>query len=322
MRIAIDLLGGDHAPQATLDAVRDLIQVHPDWTLLAVGREAELAQLPQAPQVQPIPCGSVMAMDEDVRNLLAKKDSSIWVATDLVKQGQADAVISAGSTGAQMTAATLLLGRIRGVQRPAIGTVLPTQEGGKMLLDIGANPDCTPEMLLQFAQMGATYARCVLGLTNPRVALLSNGTEDHKGNKLTQAAFHLIQDSSLTFLGNAEGRDLLRGGYDVMVCDGMCGNIALKSMEGAIGALLSMLREQFTSNMKRKVGASLVMSGLKEVKRAMDYQEYGGAPLLGVSGVSIVCHGSSQERALRRASEVAYQCVENGFVEQISQAIQ
>lgn len=322
MRIAIDLLGGDHAPQVTLDAVQNLIQTYPEWTILAVGRDSELAQLPTAPQVQPILCGSMMAMDEDVRNLLAKKDSSIWVATDLVKQGRADAVISAGSTGAQMTAATLLLGRIKGVQRPAIGTVLPTQEGGKMLLDIGANPDCTPEMLLQFAQMGATYARCVLGLSDPRVALLSNGTEDHKGSKLTQAAFQLLQASNLTFLGNAEGRDLLQGGYDVMVCDGMCGNIALKSMEGAISALMSMLREQLTTNMKRKVGASLIMKGLKTVKRAMDYQEYGGAPLLGVNGVSIVCHGSSQERALLRAGEVAFHCVKNNFIDQLSQAIQ
>lgn len=322
MRIAIDLPGGDYAPQVTLEAVKDLVQLHPDWEYLAVGREEELAQLPKAPQIQAVTCGSVMAMDEDVRNLLSKKDSSIWVATDLVKQGKADAIVSAGSTGAQMTAATLLLGRVKGVYRPAIGTVLPTLAGGKLLLDVGANPDCTPEMLLQFARMGATYVNCVLGTENPKVALLANGTEDHKGSKLTQAAFALLKESGLNFQGNYEGRDLLTGTYDVMVCDGMCGNIALKSIEGAIGALMTMLKQEFSVNPKRKLGAALMMNGMRAVKQAMDYQEYGGAPLLGVNGVSIICHGSSHERAIFRACEVAAQCVESRFVEELGRAIQ
>ena len=322
MKIAIDLLGGDNAPHATLGALEELLKLHPDWQYLAVGRAGELALLPESPQIQAVTCGSVMAMDEDVRNLLSKRDSSIWVATELVKRGEADAVISAGSTGAQMAAATLLLGRIKGVERPAIGTLLPTKNGGKLLLDVGANPDCTPQMLLQFAQMGAAYTHCVLGVEQPKVALLANGTEDHKGSELTKAAFALLKESGLSFLGNFEGRDLLNGDYDVMVCDGMCGNIALKSMEGAIGALMSMLKEELSANAKRKVGAALVMSGLKEVKKAMDYQEYGGAPLLGVGGISIICHGSSRERAIVRACEVAEQCQRSGFVEQLRLAVQ
>jgi len=321
MRIAIDLLGGDNAPAVTLAALEELVKLHPEWEYLAVGREEELARLPKAPQIEPVPCGSMMAMDEDVRNLIRKKDSSIWVATELVKQGRADAIISAGSTGAQMTAATLLLGRVKGVQRPAIGTVLPTLQGGRLMLDVGANPDGTPELLLQFAQMGATYVHCVLGIENPRVGLLANGTEDHKGSELTKATFALLKESGLNFLGNREGRDLLSGDYDVMVCDGMCGNIALKSMEGAIGALMQMLKTQFSANLRRKLGAALVMSGMREVKHSMDYQEYGGAPLLGVNGVSIICHGSSKERALVRACEVAVQCLESRFVEKLGQAV-
>ncbi|MDO4732924.1 MAG: phosphate acyltransferase PlsX [Bacillota bacterium] len=322
MRIAIDLLGGDHAPEVALGALEQLLQLHPEWEYLAVGREEELARLPKAKQLLPVACGSMMAMDEDVRNLLRKKDSSIWIATELVKKGEADAIVSAGSTGAQMTAATLLLGRVKGVQRPAIGTVLPTLQGGRLLLDVGANPDCTPELLLQFAQMGTTYAHCVLGIEKPRVALLANGTEDHKGSKLTQAAFALLQESSLNFLGNREGRDLLNGEYDVMVCDGMSGNIALKSLEGAIAALMLMLKEKLSANLLRKLGASLIMPGLRELKKSMDYQEYGGAPLLGVNGVSIICHGSSKERALLRACEVAAQCLESRFVEELGRAVQ
>lgn len=200
-----------------------------------VGLPEAVAQESALPaNVRFVSCGSVMAMDEDVRNLLKKKDSSIWVATDLVKKGEADAIISAGSTGAQMTAATLLLSRLKGCERPAIATVLPTQEGGKLLLDAGANADCSAQMLVSFAKMGAVYAEQLLDLPNPRVALLSNGTEEHKGNKLTIEAHALLKEAGLNFIGNKEGRDILKGGYDVMVCDGMSGNIAIKSMEGAI----------------------------------------------------------------------------------------
>lgn len=321
MRLSIDVMGGDYAPQAPLAAITQLAADHPDWQLLAVALPETLAAAGAWPaNVTPVACGSVMAMDEDLRSLMKKKDSSIWMATDLVKQGKADAVISAGSTGAQMAAATLLLGRIRNVERPAIGMVLPTLQGGRLLLDVGANADCTPQMLLQFAQMGAVYASQLLQADNPRVALLANGTEAHKGNKLTQAAYALIADSGLNFLGNREGRDILAGDYEVIVCDGMSGNIAIKSMEGAIAALMQMLKRELSANAKRKLGAALVRDGLRQVKRELDYQEYGGAPLLGVNGVSIVCHGSSQARALVAAAGVAADCVANQLVGKLSQA--
>ncbi len=321
MRIAIDLLGGDHAPDVLIQAVAQSAAKHPEREFLAVGTPDVLEKLSASKNVIPVPCGSVMAMDEDVRNFLRKKDSSIWVATELVKNGEAQAVVSAGSTGAQMAVATVLLSRIEGVSRPAIGIVVPTPEGGKLLLDIGANADCDGEMLLQFGEMGAVYAQTVLGIANPRVALLCNGTEEHKGNQLTKDAFQRMKASNLHFIGNREGRDILAGGYDVMVADGMSGNIALKSTEGAAGHILSMLKTELTANPLRKLGAALIMPGLRKIKKAMDYQEYGGAPLLGVKGVSIVCHGSSKERAIVQAIEVAATCVEKNMVRQLTEAV-
>jgi len=221
-----------------------------------------------------------------------------------------------------MTAATLLLGRIRGVARPAIGTLLPTAEGPRLMLDAGANADCDADMLLQFALMGDVYARCMLDLPQPRIALLANGTEEHKGSALTHEAFAKIAASGLHFIGNREGRDLLLGGYDVMVTDGMSGNIALKSLESAATRIMSMLKRELTASLWRKVGAALVKQGLARIKRMMDYQEYGGAPLFGVRGVSVVCHGSSGERAIFRALDVAAKCLESGLVGELSRSLE
>ena len=322
MRIAIDAMGGDHAPEVNFLAAREIAAAQPDWEVLLVGTEEAFTLEKGLPaNIQPVLCGSVMAMDENVENLLRKKDSSIWMATQLVKEGKADAIVSAGSTAAQMTAATLLLGRVKGVSRPAIGVMIPSRKGGRLLLDMGANADCTPEMLLQFAEMGAAYVRQLQEVAEPRVALLCNGTEAHKGNKLTQAAYALMEASGLNFLGNREGRDIAEGDYDVMVCDGMSGNIAVKSMEGAIKLLMTLLKEEMTSTFSRKIGAALVRKGFKSVKKNLDYQEYGGAPLLGVKGVSIVCHGSSKARAIVKAAEVAAKCVESALVEKLAGAV-
>lgn len=322
MRIAIDAMGGDHAPEVVVNAALQTAEAHPDWQLLLVGTEEVLGAHTWPENIRPVPCSSVMGMDESVENLIRKKDSSIWVATELVKKQEADAVVSAGSTAAQMASATLLLGRIKGVSRPALGTVIPTANGGKLLLDIGANPDCTPEMLLQFAQMGTAYATQLLEIEHPAVALLSNGTEAHKGNKVTLAAYDLLEQSGLRFIGNKEGRDVLVGDYDVLVADGMCGNITIKSIEGAVSTLMGLMKAELTATFTRKIGAALVKGGMRNVKRHLDYQEYGGAPLLGVKGVSIVCHGSSKEKALIKAVEVAVQCVEQTLVEKIAQALQ
>ncbi len=317
MRIAIDAMGGDFAPQAVINGVRDSAQAHPDWAYSLVGLEAACQQPPE-PNIRFIPCGSVMAMDEDVTNLVHKKDSSIWIATELVKKGEADAVISAGSTAAQMALAALLLGRIKGVSRPAISTVLPRAKGQGLLLDVGANADCDAAMLLQFARMGAVYAETLQGKTNPRIGLLANGSEDHKGNKLTREAFDLLQASGLNFIGNREGRDLLIGDCDVLVADGMSGNIAIKSIEGAAALIMSQLKQELTKSPVRKLGAGLIKSGLLNIRRLLDSQEFGGAPLLGVKGVSIVCHGNSRERAIFQACELAKKCIDQDFAGKIA----
>jgi len=317
MRIAIDAMGGDYAPQSIVNGARQSAAAHPDWEYLLVGLKE--ARPPEAtPNLRFITCGSIMAMDEDVTNLIHKKDSSIWIATELVKTGQADAVISAGSTAAQMAAASLLLGRLKGVMRPAISTVLPRANGSGLLLDVGANADCDGPMLLQFAQMGAVYAETLQGKTNPRIALLANGTEDHKGNKLTREAFGLLRQSGLNFIGNREGRDMLIGDCDVLVADGMSGNIAVKSIEGAVSLIMSQLKRELTKSPLRKLGAALVRDGLADIRRQLDSQEYGGAPLLGVNGVSIVCHGNSRERAIFQACELAKKCIDQDFAGKIA----
>lgn len=325
MRMAIDLMGGDNAPQALISGISSAYDQFPSWEYFLVGtenavRHIDKLELPFNYDI--VTCGSVMGMDEDVRSLMAKKDCSIWMATELVKTGEADAVISAGSTAAQMAAASLLLGRIRGVSRPAIGSVIPTLAGGRLLLDIGANADCDAELLLQFARMGAVYSSLLLGAENPRVGLLSNGVEEHKGNKLLREAYQLIAASSLNFIGNLEGRDMLQGDYDVMVADGLSGNIAVKCTEGAYSAMLAMMKKEMKKTPLRLLGAALSQGAFNAISKKMDYQQYGGAPLLGVNGVSIVCHGSSKALAIRNAAVLAAKCVAEGFVEKLAAAFE
>ena len=323
MRIAIDIMGGDHAPQELLTATVQSAKMHPENEYIMVGSAAALDSISDLPQnISKVYSNSVMAMDESVENLMKKRDSSIWMATELVKKQQADAVVSAGSTAAQMAAATLLLGRIKGISRPAIGTVIPTLRGGKFLLDMGANADCSADMLLQFARMGAVYVEQLLQLEKPQVALLSNGTEAHKGSKMIQETHALLQESELNFIGNLEGRDILYGAYDVLVCDGMSGNIAIKSLEGTLSVVMTILKRELTKNFKRTIGAALIKDGLKEVKKVFDYEEYGGAPLLGVKGVSIVCHGSSKAKAIVSALDAAAICVQQGLVSKLTLALQ
>lgn len=322
MRVAIDIMGGDKAPQEIVAGGLQAAKRFGGDQMIFVGRPEAINSIGKLPDnVSFVEAKDVMAMDESVTNIMRKKESSIWVATKLVKDGQADAVVSAGSTAAQMAAATLQLGRIKGISRPAIGTVFPTIKGGRIMLDVGANADCEPEMLLQFALMGNVYAQLILGAAAPRIALLSNGTEAHKGNKLTLSAYQLIEQTGLNFIGNKEGRDLLAGDFDVIVCDGFSGNIALKSMEGAFGALIKMLKSGLTKSVSRKIGAAMVMPAFRELKQMVDYEEYGGAPLLGVQGVSIVCHGSSSAKAIDNAVAVAINCLKNDFVLRLTTAV-
>ena len=327
MRIAVDAMGGDFAPEEIVKGARKAVEFYPDITVILVGQKDKImACLPDnktTPRIELYEAAEVVGMDEHPASAIKKKkDSSIVVATRLVKEGQADALVSAGNTGAQMAAALLGLGRIKGISRPAIGTVLPTLEGGKLLLDVGANPDAKPENLLQFGIMGNVYAQIILGISNPKVALLNIGSEEGKGNELVQAAYELFKVSDLNFVGNVEGRDIPYGTADVIVCDAFVGNIVLKTIEGMASSLFQLIKQKITANTVRKIGALLIKPGLKEIAHTLDYSEYGGAPLLGVNGTSIICHGSSNHKAIFNAIRVAKECVEGEIIHKIKDELE
>jgi glycerol-3-phosphate acyltransferase PlsX len=247
--------------------------------------------------------------DKAAQAVRSKRDSSMRVGLKMVREGQAAGFITAGNTGAAMATAKMVLGSLAGVDRPALAALLPTSTGEPcVLLDVGANVDCDPENLVQFAVMGHMYAKNVLRVTNPRVGLLSIGEEDSKGNSLTRDTFPLLRELPLNFTGNVEGRDLYNGSTDVVVCDGFVGNVALKTSEGLAKLVNTSLRESLKSTVTSQVGAMLSQKAFKAIKKRLDYSEYGGAPLLGVRGVCIVAHGSSNERAVMNAIRVAAEC--------------
>ncbi|MGI6449876.1 MAG: phosphate acyltransferase PlsX [Desulfitobacteriia bacterium] len=323
MRIAVDAMGGDYAPQEIVKGAVKAAEVYPGLQLVLVGQAEKIKEhLPDGklkPNMEIYEAQEIIGMDEHPAVAIKKKkDASIVVATRLVKEGYAEALVSAGSTGAQMAAALLGLGRIKGISRPAICTVLPTLKAGKLLLDVGANPDAKPEYLLQYGMMGSVYAEMILGIPNPRVALLNIGSEEGKGNELTQTAYQLFKASSLNFIGNIEGREIPYGTADVIVCDAFVGNIVLKTIEGMASSLFQLIKEKITANSVRKMGALLIKPGLKEIAQKLDYSEYGGAPLLGVNGTSIICHGSSKEKAIYNAIRVAKECCEQKIIENIT----
>jgi len=244
------------------------------------------------------------------------------VATRLVKEGRADAVISAGSTGAQMASSLITLGRLQNVQRPAIATVLPGLKGNIVLLDAGANTDCRPENLVEFAVMGSVYAERVLSIDKPKVGLLNIGTEPTKGDLLSREAYQLLKNAPINFYGNVEAREILTGSVDVVVCDGFVGNSLLKFGEGIAKVFYSLLQDAVKASFISKLGGFLLLSSFKEIKRKLDWQEYGGAPLLGIKGISIICHGSSKSLAVKNAVRVAVKCIEDNFVKILSEALE
>lgn len=326
MKIALDAMGGDHAPQEiVLGGLQALEQYDCLEKIYLVGQrdkiEAVLAQHNGADRsrIEIVEASEVIEMaDHPATIYRRKKDASITVATRLVKEGTADAVVSAGSTGGQMVAALFGLGRIKGVSRPAIGCMIPSLTGGKLLVDAGANTNVDVENLVQFAQMGSIYMQTVMGLDAPKVGLINNGAEETKGSELTQAAYQQLKAlPDIHFIGNIEGRDVPAGVADVMTCDGFTGNVLLKTMEGMGKVIMTMLEEEVTASLRCKAGALLMKPALRSLKHKMDYAEYGGAPLLGVNGVSIVCHGSSKAKAITKAIEVACHCCESHFVEKI-----
>ncbi|GEA15123.1 phosphate acyltransferase [Moorella sp. E308F] len=323
MQIAVDAMGGDHAPgeivrgavAAAREKIADIILVGDKRRL-----EPELNPLHPPANLEIVHTEQVVAMDEQpALALRRKREASIIVATRLVKEGRAAAVVSAGSTGAQMAAALLILGRSGKIQRPAIATIIPTLKGPKLLLDAGANVDCRPEHLYEFALMGNVYAARVMGIREPRVGLLNIGTEACKGNEQTLGAYNLLKDAPLNFIGNIEGRDILAGDTDVIVCDGFVGNVLLKFGEGMAQVLFTMIGREIKNSFRARLGAALVLPALRGLKKQVDYTEYGGAPLLGVQGVSIICHGSSNARAIKNAIKVAVRCVEQGLVTGLGQ---
>jgi glycerol-3-phosphate acyltransferase PlsX len=266
----------------------------------------------------------VIEMDEHpAAAVKAKKDSSMVAGMDLIKRHEADAFFTAGNSGGALAAALFRLGRIRGIQRPALSTIFPSQtpQGYCFILDIGANADCRPEYLTQFALMGSIYVERVMGVPNPRVAIVSNGEEEGKGNQLVQETVPLLKASSINFVGNAEGKDIPWGIADVIVTDGFTGNVIIKLAEGESKMLMDIIKQELTSRNVSKVGGLLAKPAFDQVKRRLDYREYGGAPLLGVDGVVIVGHGRSDALAVRNGIRMAAQTVENGVLDAIKQGL-
>jgi glycerol-3-phosphate acyltransferase PlsX len=324
VRIAIDAMGGDHAPnEIVAGAVRASEEL--GVKVLLVGDPQQIASaLPpktNLERVEIVPTEEAIAMDEEPLNAVRRKrKASINVAMDLVKQQQADAVFSAGHSGAAMASALLRLGRLPGVDRPAIGTVFPTVKAGKpvLILDVGANVDCRPKFLEQFAVVGATYSKYVLGTDEPKVGLLNIGEEDTKGNELALRTHELLRaNTHINFIGNAEGRDVLSGEFDVIVCDGFVGNILLKFAEAVGGVILQILREELPQGLHGQIGTAILKPNLKRIKQRMDHAEHGGALLLGVSGVCLIGHGSSQAPSVFNAIRMAKEAVDNQVMQQL-----
>ena len=323
IKIAVDGFGGDYAPE---QVVAGCLQAASEdrIPILLTGDQAVLAPLiarrPGSELIEIVHASEQIGMDEaPVEAVRAKKDASLTVAARLVKDKEAAGLVSAGNTGACMAAALFIIGRIKGIERPAITSLMPTVKGICLMVDVGANVDCRPSHLAQFAQMGAIYAQRVLGRPNPRVGLLNIGEEPSKGNDAAQKAYQLLSCADINFIGNIEGRDIPGGEADVVVCDGFVGNIVLKFAEGLGLGMFSMLKEELTASLPRKLAAAVLRPGLAKIKKKMDYAEYGGAPLLGVKGTVIIAHGSSNAKAIRNAIRVAKEAASNGVVDAIAQ---
>lgn len=321
--VVVDAVGGDHAPHEVLGGVSLALADDPSLQVILTGpADVVVPYAKTVSRVEAHPTTEIIEMDEHAANAVrSKRDSSIVVGCRLVKEGKADAFFSAGSTGACMAAATLVMGRIKGVQRPAIATVMPTAGPPCVMLDVGANADCKPEMLLQFAFMGAAYASVVLGVVGPRVALLNIGEEPSKGSILAQESHQLMAAKVPNFIGNIEGRDVLAGVTDVVVTDGFTGNVALKLLEGTSKILLGQVRDAITGSPVAKTAAAVLRPALNRLKDRLDPDTYGGAPLLGVDGVCIIGHGSSKAKAVSNAIRVAAQAGRGGLTAEIAQAI-
>lgn len=328
MKIVIDVFGGDNAPGAIIEGAVQALDKFSDIELVLSGDEIKVREELKKYGYDPARVGFINApevIDCDEPPTLAvkkKKDSSLVRALDAVKSGEADCIVSAGSTGALLTGATLIVRRIKGVKRPALAPLMPTAKGGSvMLIDCGANADCKPSYLQQFAVMADAYMRDVMNIESPRIGLLNNGAEEEKGSELTKAAHKLLKEAPVNFVGNCEARDILSGDFDAVVCDGFTGNVVLKYTEGLAGTLMGMLKDELMGSLRTKLGAGLAKPAFRAFKKKMDYTEVGGAPLLGINGGVIKAHGSSNAKAICAAIAQARSFVNGGVIGVIEKGI-
>ena len=327
IKIAVDAMGGDGAPAVEVEGSVQAAREYGVGVVLVGDQKVLDAELGRhngnGLPIEIVHASEVISMDDVASKALrAKRDSSIRVAARVVHEGRAHGVISAGNTGAAMAICKVVMGVLPGVHRPALAQVFPTLGGTwAVLIDVGANVDCSAEMLVDFAVMGSVYARVIFHRPKPRVGLLSIGEEEHKGNELTRSVTPLLKQSPINFIGNVEGQDLYSGQTDVIVCDGFIGNVALKVSEGLVKALKSALKESLEANIARKVGSMLTYGAFEDFRKRWDYSEYGGAPLLGTKGVAIICHGRSNANAIKNAIRVAAEFYEGGVNKEIESTL-
>ncbi|GAB7022103.1 phosphate acyltransferase PlsX [Salidesulfovibrio brasiliensis] len=325
-RIAVDAMGGDYGPRvvvpAAVQAAREGIAITLVGGETAIRAELD-AHKTDGLEIDIVPASEVVEMDDKASDALRrKKDSSIHVACRTVKEGKADGVVSAGHSGATVACGMFVLGRIKGVLRPAFAGVMPTEKRPCVLIDVGANVDSKPQHLLQFGLMADVLARDVLGTERPTVGLLSIGEEEGKGNAIVKEAFELFRESELNFIGNVEGRDIFTGDVDIAVCDGFVGNVALKLSEGLAKSFGNILKKELGSSILSRLGSLLSFGAFRRFKRLVDYAEYGGAPLLGLKGIVIVCHGKSNEKAITNAIRMSAKFVSNKAHEHLAEGLE
>jgi glycerol-3-phosphate acyltransferase PlsX len=326
MRIAVDVMGGDNAPRAIVEGSIMALKEY-GVELYLVGMKDEIlkyldGEARNNPKINIVDASEIINVDEaPVTAIKQKKNSSLVVGLKLVKDGSCDAFVSAGSTGAFLAGSLLKVGRIKGIDRPALSPLLPTVKGSCMIVDAGGNVDSKPRNLQQFAVMGSIYMEKVMGIKKPRVGLLNIGAESSKGNELTKAAFELLKETPVNFVGNVEARDIINGVCDVCVCDGFAGNVLLKTTEGVAITLFKLMKDEFMKSFKTKLGAMLLKGGLKSIKKRFDYTEVGGAPFLGISGIMIKAHGSSDAYAIKNAIRQAKILYDNKCLDTITDEI-
>ena len=325
MRIIVDVLGGDNSPNAVILGAVNALEAADDFSIILSGDEWTIKEQLQVigyvgDRITVLHAPEEISCNESPTVAIKrKKESSLVKALRAVADGEADAIVSAGSTGAVLAGATLIVKRIKGILRPGLAPILPSEKGPFMLIDCGANVDCMPEYLQQFAIMGSAYMSKVMGIENPRVGLINNGVESKKGNELTKATYSILEETpGINFVGNAEAREIMTGAFDVLVCDGFVGNVVLKYTEGLAMSLVNMLKVELMGDTRSKLGAAISKPAYRRFKKRMDYTEYGGAPLLGINGGIIKAHGSSDAKAIKMAILQAREYLVGNVTETIS----